>query len=159
MKIHGYRPIEFFLSHGILAVLCTWPYEKKEGKVISVKLGPLLKVGARVEKVIVDPSEEDLRKYLSISGFQTVEEWKRSAVEHCGRASRRLVIIRLYAPKQLVENIPGPKTVEHDLEREYEEELENLFLESEFDCGNCGPWCPFWMGEGKCKLENEEEEV
>ena len=94
MRIKDPQVAEFFLEHGVLATLRTWPYEKKLGKMISVNLGPFNKHGAKVVKVIVKPTRQDLLEFVSISSFETVEKWWRRALElHNGRKPTRLVII------------------------------------------------------------------
>ena len=43
---------------------------------------------------------------------------------------------------------------EEDID-EYEDEYEDDI--DELDCDDCGPWCPYWMGDGLCELEIQEQ--
>jgi len=96
MRITDRRAMGQFLSHGVLATLRTYPYERKLGGTIFIRsLGGKPRIKATVEKVIVNPSREDLEKHLSISGFRSVDEWLKTAEELHGRNPNRLVVIKV----------------------------------------------------------------
>ena len=81
------------LTHGVLATLRTYPY--REGKKVLVKLGPSRRVAARVAKVIPNPTLGDIADFVGISGFETPEEWRLTALKLHGRKPRYLVVIEL----------------------------------------------------------------
>jgi len=102
---------KFFLEHGVLATLRCWPYEKKLGKIITVRNGPFSKIGAIVKEVVFYPKPHELKRFVHISSFKTVEEWWEKALEKHGRPPTRLVVIERYKPKPLDKKIPGLKVV------------------------------------------------
>jgi len=96
MWITDRRAMDQLLSHGILATLRTYPYERKLGGTILIRgLGDKPHIKATVEKVIVNPSREDLEKHLSISGFSSVDEWLKTAERLHRRNPNRLVVIKV----------------------------------------------------------------
>jgi len=110
MMIKSKEALDFFLKNGILATLRTYPYERKLGKKIRIRLAPFRNLCATVIKVIIHPDRDDLKQYVSISGFQTIEEWWNKAIQLHRRKPTRLVVIK-FCDRKPIPTPPGLKLI------------------------------------------------
>ena len=76
-----------------VATLRTYPY--KRGQIVTVRNCNKEIICKAVVADVAEPTKENLSKYLSISGFETVDEWIAEAKKLHRKRPRHLVVLKL----------------------------------------------------------------
>ena len=87
------KAVEQLLRHRVLATLRTYPYE--EGRHVIIKLPDGRRALGRVALVLPDFTDDDLRQFVALSGFETAEEWYVAALDLHGERPKYLVLVKL----------------------------------------------------------------
>jgi len=104
MRFDSDKAFSFLMKHGVVATMRMQRKVRIGGKYTDLYTKGMIVIitrnGKRVAKgIIVDVvknTEKNRKKYVGISGFETVEEWKEAARKlHKGRLPNVIVIVRL----------------------------------------------------------------
>jgi len=95
MIFRNKKALEQLLKNGVVATMRTYRY--KEGIKILIN-GEYIGI---VERVVPNNTETQ-KKYVNISGFSSVDEWKKTAEELHGRTPLFIVVVRLVKSKKTI---------------------------------------------------------
>ncbi len=95
VSVGGKGAEELVNRYGKIAILTDNIYAEDRIYVIKPPDAPRIKVA--VERAIVDPSSEELEKYLHLSGYGTVDEWLSEFRNRGGLEPPNLVVFKKLA--------------------------------------------------------------